>query len=488
MKNKLKKYFAVLMAAAVLAASLSGCSSEAQVNSQTKYDGEKALVLSDSKITLDGKAVGANGEVYTSNDVIYYEDKDVYESGNPYGEGTDSDKHTAEEAASVTVVNITEAGIYRLSGKMSNGQIRVDLGEDAAEDETAVVTLVLDGLDIKCDVAPAVVFMNVYECDGDWCLETAQMNVDTSKAGANVIVADGSVNNIEGAYVAKIFKDKEGEKKLWKQDGAFYSYMSMNINGEEENSGVLNIVADNEGLCAELHLTINGGNINIYSQDDGINTNEDNVSVTTVNGGDVRIVAGMGPEYGDGIDSNGWIVVNGGTVVTTAHPHTDSGIDNENGCYVNGGTLISMGGTVDWVELDSQQTTLNLQFKEKFSRDTSFVVTDSSYNVVFCYDASKDEVVNSNVMECRGVIIASPQFKVGETYNLHIGGEVKGENKNGIYDVSTIEGFENAAMQVYYSSDSFGHGGFTPDTSKAYYADNNFVLNNTVSCFAEITG
>ncbi|MBQ7816995.1 MAG: carbohydrate-binding domain-containing protein, partial [Oscillospiraceae bacterium] len=196
------------MAAAVLAASLSGCSSEAQVNSQTKYDGEKALVLSDSKITLDGKAVGANGEVYTSNDVIYYEDKDVYESGNPYGEGTDSDKHTAEEAASVTVVNITEAGIYRLSGKMSNGQIRVDLGEDAAEDETAVVTLVLDGLDIKCDVAPAVVFMNVYECDGDWSLETAQMNVDTSKAGANVIVADGSVNNIEGAYVAKIFKDK----------------------------------------------------------------------------------------------------------------------------------------------------------------------------------------------------------------------------------------------------------------------------------------
>ena len=483
MENRFKKYFAVLLTTAVLAASLSGCDSEPK----TKYEGEKAVALSDSKITLDGKAVGTEGVVYISNDVIYYEDKDVYESGNPYGEGTDADKHTAEEAAAVTVVNISEAGIYRISGKLSQGQIRIDLGEDAAEDETAVVTLVFDGVDINCDVAPAVVFMNVYECDNSWSVETAQMDVDISAAGANVIIADGSTNNIEGAYVAKIFKDKEGGKKLWKQDGAFYSYMSMNISGEAENSGVLNIFADNEGLCAELHLAINGGNVNIYAQDDGINTNEDDVSVAMINGGNVRIVAGTGPEYGDGIDSNGWIVINGGTVVSAAHPHTDSGIDNEKGCYVNGGTLVSLGGTVDWVEPESRQTTLNLQFKEKFSRDTVFTVTDSQNNIVFCYDVSADDVINSSIMDCRGVIIASPHFEKGKECRIYLGGEIKGSESLGIYDTATIESFENAVMQQYGSNESFGHGGFTADPEKTYSAEFSFILERTVNCFAEIT-
>lgn len=71
--------------------------------------------------------------------------------------------------------------------------------------------------------------------------------------------------------------------------------MSMNINGDGgDDSGVLNIVADNEGLDSELHLTIHGGTVNIESQDDGINTNEDNMSVTTINGGVLTINAGLG--------------------------------------------------------------------------------------------------------------------------------------------------------------------------------------------------
>ena len=68
---------------------------------------------------------------------------------------------------------------------------------------------------------------------------------------------------------------------------------------------MLNITADNEGLDTELHLTINGGTINITSGNDGINTNEDNVSVTTVNGGSVNIQVTGETGEGDGIDSNG---------------------------------------------------------------------------------------------------------------------------------------------------------------------------------------
>ena len=59
----------------------------------------------------------------------------------------------------------------------------------------------------------------------------------------------------------------------------------MNIFGP----GSLELTADNEGLDTELHLTINGGDITIYSGNDGINTNEDGVSVTTINDGSLTI-------------------------------------------------------------------------------------------------------------------------------------------------------------------------------------------------------
>ena len=330
-----KKIFSLFIAACIAVMSFTACSSEISADSdgsKTSYDGEIKITLSDKTITADGKKVGTDSSkaVFLSNDVIYYEDKDFYESGNPYGEGEDKDRHSAEKANATTVVNITKPGIYRLSGSLSQGQIRVDLGEDAKEDTDAVVTLVMDNADISCEVAPAVLFLNVYECDNEWDTETAQSAVDTTKAGANVIIADGSVNNIYGAYVAKIFKDNDDEKKLWKQDGAFYSFMSMNINGESENTGVLNINAANEGLDSELHLTVNGGNINIFADNDGINTNEDGVSVTTINGGNVHIIAGLGEE-GDGIDSNGWLVINGGTVIASANPAADAGLDSDMG-------------------------------------------------------------------------------------------------------------------------------------------------------------
>ena len=180
------------------------------INYTSRFDSETLIHLSDEAITHEG----ANA-ITLSHDIIYYEDKDTYESGLPYGEGDADDKHSAEEAAAHTVVTITQPGAYRITGTLSAGQIKIDLGEDAYDDPSAVVELILDNADITCTVAPAIVFYNVYECDGDWSVDTASPNVDTSNAGAVVILADGSENRVTGSHVAKIYKDKEGKKKLW---------------------------------------------------------------------------------------------------------------------------------------------------------------------------------------------------------------------------------------------------------------------------------
>ena len=440
-------------------------------------DGEVRISLSDAGITVDGAAAPeeAGAAVYLSHDIIYYEDRDAYDSGNPYGEGTVSERHSAQEAAAHTVVNITRPGVYRITGKLSRGQIFVDLGKDAKTDPEAVVTLILDNADLTCTVAPAVFFYHVYECDEAWVAydegETdgyaASAVQDTAKAGANVVLADGSVNNVTGSHVARIYKDNGDQKKLHKYDAAFYSRMSMNVDGQTAGTGVLNIIADNEGLDSELHLTINGGKINIQSQDDGVNTNEDNVSVTTINGGALHIVAGLGPE-GDGIDSNGYLVINGGVVIAIARPQSDSGLDSDCGSYINGGYVIATGSTMDWAESDSEQVTMNLQFASSQSADEAIIVTDLDGKVVFAYDPDKDETTGSYNRGYQGAVVSCPQFQVGETYYVYTGGDVQGVETDGLYDASTVTGFTSAVRQQYTGTDvgmfrPGGMGGIRPD-------------------------
>lgn len=234
--NAAKRATAVLAAAAITL-SLSACGTGTATSAASPspaeevsaaYEGERSLVLSDDQVTLDGLAIAEEdaGDVTVSHDIVYYESG----QGSDYGEGAEADEHDAEEVQARTVVTIRSAGTYRLSGTLSQGQIAIDLGDDAEDDPDAVVTLIPDGVDVTCTVAPALIFYNVYEC--------------------------GSSDETAG-------------------------------------DGVLNITGDNEGLDTELHLTINGGVINIDAANDDINTNEDNVSVTTINGGTVVALGNM---------------------------------------------------------------------------------------------------------------------------------------------------------------------------------------------------
>ena len=345
----MKKWIAMLL-------TLCLCVSLAPAQAQEWTDATH-ITLSDEGIIVNGEAAPTdeNAAVYTANDIVFY----LAGQDFTYGEGEEWEGHTQEEADKHTVVHITQPGTYVLSGQLSAGQIAVEI-DGGKKDPDAVVTLVLNGVDITCSVAPAVIFYNVYECS-DSDEETAQAIVDTTAAGANVIIADGTVNNVTGSHVARIYEPGtvklnedgtgvEDADKLHKYDAAFYSRRSMNVSGGAEGTGVLNIMADNEGLDSELHLTINGGNINISSGNDGINTNEDNVSVTTINDGSLTIAVHGSTGEGDGIDSNGWLVINGGSVVSAGCGFSgDAGIDSDKGIWINGGEVCATGNMFDHI-------------------------------------------------------------------------------------------------------------------------------------------
>lgn len=262
--------------------------------------------------------------------------------------------HTEAEAAENRVLHITKAGTYILEGTW-HGQISIDLGEEAFTDENAKVALILNGIDVTCSVAPGLVFANVYECDNEWeDRETHSNQVNTEGAGAVVILADGSSNLVTGQNIYRMLKTKvkdaestvgvPTQKKVRKLDAAFYSYMTMQIDGGSKDSGKLVITSGFEGLDSELHLAVDGGNVTVNSGDDGINVNEDNVSVFFMNGGTVTLNPAQGAE-GDGVDSNGYIVINGGTLSINGVTAPDSALDSEDGITYNGGTVIIDGKT-----------------------------------------------------------------------------------------------------------------------------------------------
>ena len=408
----------ILTAALSAALLLTACSASGGSASSARREGDRVLTLSDSEITLDGQVLTENGEgaVTLSHDIVYYHDG----TDDSYGEGTEADMHTAGEADAHTVVTIREPGTYRVSGTLSAGQLAVDLGEEAKRDPEAVVTLVLDGADITCTVAPAVIFYSVYECDEAWVAydegETEDYSVqpadvDTSAAGANVVLADGSVNRVNGSYVARIYREGT-TKKLHKYDGAFYSKMSMNISGEADGTGALFITAENEGLDSELHLTVNGGQISIQAQNDGINTNEDNVSVTTINGGSLQINAGLGEE-GDGIDSNGHIVINGGVVCSMASDHSpDGGLDADGEIRINGGQVTALGVRNDAVSSNSRQLYMELSFASFLPAGAKVELEGTSLSLIL------EKRVQS-------ILYSAPELEQNVSYTLKVDGAVQ---------------------------------------------------------------
>ncbi len=77
--------------ALLCALALSACGSTQMPNQENQdiHPGEVSIILSDERVTVDGMAASqtVGDAVYLSNDIIYYEDRDAYDSGNPTAKG-----------------------------------------------------------------------------------------------------------------------------------------------------------------------------------------------------------------------------------------------------------------------------------------------------------------------------------------------------------------------------------------------------------------
>ena len=353
----------------------------------------------------------AANDIQFNNDKILYNGKSIgTDTANAVYRSTFTEFHedVAEQYQDTvnTIINITQGGIYQISGEASDTQIRIN----APEEE---VTLVLSGVTLTNHTAPAIL------------IENAADPQKAGEAGLSIALASDTVNVIHASHVAE-YTDENGVEIDY--DGAISSKVSLKIEGD----GTLDITGDKEGIESQLHLTIDGGNIKVSSADDPINASEDGVSVITINDGIINCAVQNGTE-GDGIDSNGYIYINGGSVLAQSHSNSmDSGLDADMGIVINGGTVCATGNMYEEISEESAQSHAQFYFAQKQEGGIPLVITDADGNYVLAYTPVNDYTI---------LEFSLPDMTDGATYHLYRGGTITGTITNGIYtQIDSYEG------------------------------------------------
>ena len=405
MKPNMKRVSAVLLMLLVVSvlaftvlrtnAGNTSASAESAVTYTSSYSASPAKAQTTSSDGGD-RTVSSN-DVFSDRDLSGAYDDEVF-SVILTGSGAESD--SADVVVSGSTVTITASGTYVISGTLNNGTIIVDASKDDK------VQLVLNGVNIRSTDYAAIyvrqadkVFVTLADgtqntlANGGSYTQKDENEVDavifakddiTFNGNGSLCITASSGSGIVGkdevTITAGSYEITAAEHAVRAKDSLAIAGGSVKLyvagdglhaeNSEDETLGNIYIVGGTfviqarddaihantlleidggsfsitaaEGLEA-TYIRINGGSIQISASDDGINAaRKSSVYTPTVeiNGGDITISMGAGDT--DGVDSNGNIVINGGTISVTRQ----STFDYDGTAQYNGGTIIVNGQQV----------------------------------------------------------------------------------------------------------------------------------------------
>ena len=207
------------------------------------------------------------------------------------------------------------------------------------------------------------------------------------------------------------------------------------------DGGTFTVAGCEEGIEAQ-EVIVNDGELNITASDDGINaavaersdetaeaavaTNASEDYLIQINGGMVTVDAG-----GDGLDSNGYVEVNGGVVLASGSAGGgDSALDYEYGAKITGGAVILAGAT-GMAETFTEGTQPFAMVAAEGAAGTNLAVTDEAGTVLVSYTVPK-------AFQC--AVVSAPGLTEGATGKVIVGGTVTGADSAGYATGAAVEG------------------------------------------------
>ncbi len=390
-RKYMKTATGILVLTLAAGAMLTGCGSSSSTTEETTASASaETTETSDSDSeeteTVTTSVTSSEDGILDTSDM--FTDRDLEQTADL----TDATYLTVSDGEDIT---ITEEGVYVISGTASNVTIYVE-----AED-TDKVQIVLDGVSITNDDMPAIyvktadkVFVTtssdstlvttgtfaadsennvdavIYSCEdlvlngtATLTIESTDVAVDTKDdlkitggtyvitAGTKCFEANDSIRIADGTFTLNAGTDAfhaenndddsvgyiyiaGGDITITAGDDGIHATSVLQIDG-----GTITITNAVEGMEA-TYIQINGGTIDIYATDDGINASRKSTAYDVyveITGGDITISMGQGDT--DGIDSNGNVLLTGGTIDITCN----SGVDFDGTGTLDGATLIVNG-------------------------------------------------------------------------------------------------------------------------------------------------
>lgn len=249
-------------------------------------------------------------------------------------------------------------------------------------------------------------------------MEGGQLNIKSTGAGGKgintdgeIIINDGDIQVITTGQTFTYSSDLDSKAKGIKSD------TDVTVNG-----GTIKIKTTggegSEGLEAKGVMNINGGEIEIATYDDCINSAGD----MYLNGGYIYAFA----TNNDAIDSNGDLYIKGGVIVALGASEAECAIDAAEGknIYITGGTVVGVGGSnASYPASSSSQ--MSVAFQASVSTGSTLTIADGS-----------DAILSFTIK--RGYqsglyLISSPDFKNGTSYTVYSGSSVSGDDWHGLY-------------------------------------------------------
>ncbi len=218
---------------------------------------------------------------------------------------------------------------------------------------------------------------------------------------------------------------EDGSFSIASGDDGIHADEAITING-----GEININKCYEGI-ESASITVNTGNIMIASTDDAINATKG--SATEMNDGSCLYVNGgliaINASSGDGLDSNGNIEMNSGTVIVHGPQSSpEVGFDVNGTFNISGGLLVASGpNSGNMIEVPSNssaQYSVKATINSNLSASTLFHMQD---------EKGTDILTFKPIRNIYYIVVSSPELKSGSTYSIYTGGICTGTDISGLY-------------------------------------------------------